>query len=629
MIYDQKMKTCYYDLLEVRSDASDLDLKKAYRRKALQYHPDKNPDNVEEATTIFAEIRAAYEVLSDPQERAWYDSHKEQILSDAPLNPNDEDDDYVVDSTVTGVTTEELMMFFNSSLYTSIDNSPAGFYQIAGKVFAKIAKDEVSWGLRLGLDGYKNYKDMEFEEHINSRGYILACDSSKANLSNLLFPIFGYSSTSYEELKLFYTKWSSFNTLKSFTWKDEYMYSRNYDRRTKREINKRNEKARAKAKEEYIKTVKRYVNFIKKLDQRMKEGAKKAAEKRLADERLRKENEMKLRKERLNNEQGAQFHLQSWQTIDQENWKELEKQYEKEFEKRNVDKDDELIGHEFTKNQFQTNNNSQHEDVDEIIIYDCFICKKSFKSEKQLENHIKTKLHKRNLDRVQKEMKKDSMALGLDELSDYNDFDSAESETEKLYSGMDLNDIDAELKKIEEQLAQSSVTDSEDFTDDNNDTEDQNSLVDKLSNTNFDIEIDDEINDDTNEEVQISGADNSETQNAEQDHDSNGDSEEEKEDELTRILRELEESKTSRSNFSDSDEEWSNKKKTKAKKKKNKANTPDKQPVTANKNDAREVCGECRAEFESRNQLFSHIQTEGHVSPLSKVKKGKRSKKNK
>lgn len=268
------MKTCYYDLLEVRSDASDLDLKKAYRRKALQYHPDKNPDNVEEATTIFAEIRAAYEVLSDPQERAWYDSHKEQILSDTPLNPNDEYDDYVVDSTVTGVTTEELMMFFNSSLYTSIDNSPAGFYQIAGKVFAKIAKDEVSWGLRLGLDGYKNYKDMEFEEHINSRGYILACDSSKANLSNLLFPIFGYSSTSYEELKLFYTKWSSFNTLKSFTWKDEYMYSRNYDRRTKREINKRNEKARAKAKEEYIKTVKRYVNFIKKLDQRMKEGAK-------------------------------------------------------------------------------------------------------------------------------------------------------------------------------------------------------------------------------------------------------------------------------------------------------------------------------------------------------------------
>ncbi|XDT31829.1 Zinc finger C2H2 type domain profile [Nakaseomyces glabratus] len=623
------MKTCYYDLLEVRSDASDLDLKKAYRRKALQYHPDKNPDNVEEATTIFAEIRAAYEVLSDPQERAWYDSHKEQILSDTPLNPNDEDDDYVVDSTVTGVTTEELMMFFNSSLYTSIDNSPAGFYQIAGKVFAKIAKDEVSWGLRLGLDGYKNYKDMEFEEHINSRGYILACDSSKANLSNLLFPIFGYSSTSYEELKLFYTKWSSFNTLKSFTWKDEYMYSRNYDRRTKREINKRNEKARAKAKEEYIKTVKRYVNFIKKLDQRMKEGAKKAAEKRLADERLRKENEMKLRKERLNNEQGAQFHLQSWQTIDQENWKELEKQYEKEFEKRNVDKDDELIGHEFTKNQFQTNNNSQHEDVDEIIIYDCFICKKSFKSEKQLENHIKTKLHKRNLDRVQKEMKKDSMALGLDELSDYNDFDSAESETEKLYSGMDLNDIDAELKKIEEQLAQSSVTDSEDFTDDNNDTEDQNSLVDKLSNTNYDIEIDDEINDDTNEEVQISGADNSETQNAEQDHGSNGDSEEEKEDELTRILRELEESKTSRSNFSDSDEEWSNKKKTKAKKKKNKANTPDKQSITANKNDAKEVCGECRAEFESRNQLFSHIQTEGHVSPLSKDKKGKRSKKNK
>lgn len=74
------MKTCYYELLGVETHASDLELKKAYRKKALQYHPDKNPDNVEEATQKFAVIRAAYEVLSDPQERAWYDSHKEQIL---------------------------------------------------------------------------------------------------------------------------------------------------------------------------------------------------------------------------------------------------------------------------------------------------------------------------------------------------------------------------------------------------------------------------------------------------------------------------------------------------------------------------------------------------------------------
>lgn len=41
---------------------------------------DKNPDNVEEATAEFRLVQQAYEVLSDPQERAWYDKHREAIL---------------------------------------------------------------------------------------------------------------------------------------------------------------------------------------------------------------------------------------------------------------------------------------------------------------------------------------------------------------------------------------------------------------------------------------------------------------------------------------------------------------------------------------------------------------------
>lgn len=62
---------CHYDVLGLPRDASDSDLKKAYRRLALKHHPDKNPEDVEACTRIFNSIQQAYEVLSDPQERAW------------------------------------------------------------------------------------------------------------------------------------------------------------------------------------------------------------------------------------------------------------------------------------------------------------------------------------------------------------------------------------------------------------------------------------------------------------------------------------------------------------------------------------------------------------------------------
>lgn len=65
-------KEDYYKLLGVERDATLEDIKKAYRKKAVQYHPDKNPGN-KEAEAKFKEVSEAYEVLSDPDKRARYD----------------------------------------------------------------------------------------------------------------------------------------------------------------------------------------------------------------------------------------------------------------------------------------------------------------------------------------------------------------------------------------------------------------------------------------------------------------------------------------------------------------------------------------------------------------------------
>lgn len=70
----------HYEVLGISRDSTTDEVRKAYRKLALEWHPDKNQTRIEEAEVKFKEISEAYQVLSDPHERSWYDEHRDGKL---------------------------------------------------------------------------------------------------------------------------------------------------------------------------------------------------------------------------------------------------------------------------------------------------------------------------------------------------------------------------------------------------------------------------------------------------------------------------------------------------------------------------------------------------------------------
>ncbi len=85
----------YYEVLGVEKTASEEDIKKAFRKLAVKYHPDRNPDNRKESEEKFKEIAGAYEILSDADKRKRYDQFGHEGLQGTPTRGFRDVDDII------------------------------------------------------------------------------------------------------------------------------------------------------------------------------------------------------------------------------------------------------------------------------------------------------------------------------------------------------------------------------------------------------------------------------------------------------------------------------------------------------------------------------------------------------
>jgi DnaJ family protein A protein 5 len=350
----EQTKTDYYELLGVDRQASEDEIRKAYRRKALELHPDRNYGNVQNATRLFAEIQSAYEVLSDPQERAWYDSHRDVLLrGEQAGQATTEEFSYNIRMT-TADEVLKLMMKFNGRV--EFTDSPSGFYGGLQDFFKKLAKEE---------EIACQWEDMEQVE----------------------YPDFGHKDDTYEDVvRPFYASWNGFATRKSYAWKDVYRLSEAPDRRIRRLMEKENKRHREEAIQEFNDAVRSLIAFARKRDPRYQENQKSEAERQRI---LRDATAAQKARSRA----ARQARMEGMDTAAVPDW----------AKSRPVDE------HE---GDFSSEEESeQHE-------FECVVCHKSFKSEAQYGAHEKSKKHVKLVKQLRKDMKAQDQALDLDDSLD-------------------------------------------------------------------------------------------------------------------------------------------------------------------------------------------------------------------
>lgn len=353
-------KRCYYEVLEVPRNADAETLKRQYRMLAMQRHPDKN-GNTEAATQAFQELQNAYSVLKDPNERSWYDTHRESFLRG----------DNASSSSAASEDGIDLVSVRHSGAFKGFGSDAAGFWRVYSGVLSRID---------------------ELEE--------LAEASSVYHVKP---PSFGDAQSPWSAVAAFYAFWTGFSSKRPMAAAEKWDIRDAPNRDTRRAMEVENKKARDAARKSYSEEVRSLAMWLKRRDPRVKEHEMAVAAAAAEAEKKRKEDaaaksaaaaaaaahrtsaRAAMLKEALHSDEQQQLErmlMQQWRELPQEM-----------TGRRKGAKKVEDGGIAITVDASDKAEVAAGGESAETELF-CEACRKWFKSEQQMQQHIASKKHK-------------------------------------------------------------------------------------------------------------------------------------------------------------------------------------------------------------------------------------------
>ena len=241
-------------------------------------------------------------------------------------------------------------------------------------------------------------------------------------------PDFGDADSNAEEVFRFYNEWQHFSTLKIFTYADKYNPNTAPNRRIKRLIDNENKKERLAERKEFNDTIVKLLEFLQKRDQRYQKF--KMAEQREKEAKRLKEEEEREKKRLEDQERLRKFR--------------------------------EEIAQKYAREEEEALANGDFEEVT-IEEYNCQVCKKLFKNEKQMQNHTQSKKHKDNYAKFKEALLLDGNTEELVKLEEEKKREEEEAEQQKQREEK-IKEIESQKKKKTHKAPQKDEEDEEEET---------------------------------------------------------------------------------------------------------------------------------------------------------------------